>query len=116
MTECCTEQEAFWAGHVGREYARRNNDPAIIASNASLFAQALRRFGIEINPEAAEKRAALIGEINVQRGSKLKRDFAGEMLDWFSQLRLADYGFGYRRDPAFPQDDVTWLLLEKPAS
>ena len=42
-----------------------------------------------------------------------KRDFAGEMLDRFPDLRLVDYGFAYRRDPNFPQDDVTWFLLEK---
>jgi pseudaminic acid biosynthesis-associated methylase len=42
-----------------------------------------------------------------------KRDFAGEMLDKYSDLSLVDYGFAYRRDPAFPQDDVTWFLLEK---
>lgn len=43
-----------------------------------------------------------------------KRDFAGEMLDRFPDLRLLDYGFVYRRDPNFPQDDLTWFLLEKP--
>jgi pseudaminic acid biosynthesis-associated methylase len=42
-----------------------------------------------------------------------KRDFAGEMLDTFSDLELVDYGFVYRRDPIFPQDDITWFLLEK---
>jgi len=42
-----------------------------------------------------------------------KRDFAGEMLDTFTDLRLIDYGFLYRRDPAFPQDDITWFLMEK---
>jgi pseudaminic acid biosynthesis-associated methylase len=42
-----------------------------------------------------------------------KRDFAGEMLDKFSDLKLIDYGFSYRRDPAFPQDDITWFLMEK---
>lgn len=42
-----------------------------------------------------------------------KRDFAGEMLDAYSDLRLVDYGFAYRRDPAFPQDDITWFLMEK---
>ncbi len=42
-----------------------------------------------------------------------KRDFAGEMLDRFSDLELVDYGFCYRRDPNFPQDDVTWFLLKK---
>jgi spore coat polysaccharide biosynthesis protein SpsF len=42
-----------------------------------------------------------------------KRDFAGEMLDKFSDLKLVDYGFVYRRDPSFPQDDITWFLLKK---
>ena len=42
-----------------------------------------------------------------------KRDFAGEMLDRFPDLRLVDYGFCYQRDPQFPQDDLTWFLLEK---
>jgi pseudaminic acid biosynthesis-associated methylase len=42
-----------------------------------------------------------------------KRDFAGEMLDKYADLTLIDYGFAYRRDPAFPQDDITWFLMEK---
>jgi len=42
-----------------------------------------------------------------------KRDFAGEMLDKYNDLELIDYGFVYRRDPAFPQDDITWFLLKK---
>lgn len=50
------------------------------------------------------------------RGHKdrlFKRDFAGEMLDRFPDLVLRDYGFVYRRDPKFPQDDGTWFLLER---
>lgn len=43
-----------------------------------------------------------------------KRDFAGEMLDRYPDLQLIDYGFVYHRDPHFPQDDITWFLLEKP--
>jgi pseudaminic acid biosynthesis-associated methylase len=42
-----------------------------------------------------------------------KRDFAGEMMDKYPDLHLVDYGFAYRRDPAFPQDDITWFLMEK---
>jgi spore coat polysaccharide biosynthesis protein SpsF len=41
-----------------------------------------------------------------------KRDFAGEMLDRFPDLKLVDYGFVYHRD-AFPQDDLTWFLMQK---
>jgi spore coat polysaccharide biosynthesis protein SpsF len=50
------------------------------------------------------------------RGEKdklFKRDFAGEMLDKFKDLSLLDYGFKYRRDNNFAQDDITWFLLEK---
>ena len=42
-----------------------------------------------------------------------KRDFAGEMLEKYADLKLVDYGFCYKRDNAFPQDDITWFLLEK---
>ena len=42
-----------------------------------------------------------------------KRDFAGEIMERNPQLQLIDYGFAYRRDPNFPQDDITWFLLEK---
>jgi len=46
-------------------------------------------------------------------GKLFKRDFAGEFLDKFSDVKLIDYGFVYQRDPAFPQDDLTWFLMEK---
>lgn len=42
-----------------------------------------------------------------------KRDFAGEILDRHGDLALRDYGFAYHRDPNFPQDDITWFLLER---
>lgn len=42
-----------------------------------------------------------------------KRDFAGEMLDMYKDLELIDYGFCYRKDKSFPQDDITWFLLKK---
>lgn len=42
-----------------------------------------------------------------------KRDFAGEIMEQYPQMKLVDYGFVYRKDPAFPQDDITWFLLEK---
>ncbi len=46
-------------------------------------------------------------------GKLFKRDFAGEMLDLYPDLRLVDYGFVYRRDDNFPADDINWFLLEK---
>ena len=48
------------------------------------------------------------------RGEKdvlFKRDFAGEMLDSIDGLNLVDYGFVYRR-ANFPQDDISWFLME----
>lgn len=42
-----------------------------------------------------------------------KRDFAGELLARYTDLRLVEYGFAYRHDPVTPQDDITWFLLEK---
>lgn len=50
------------------------------------------------------------------RGHKdklFKRDFAGDMLDRFDDLVLVDYGFVYKRDLVFPQDDITWFLMKK---
>ena len=45
-----------------------------------------------------------------------KRDFAGEIMDRHPHMQLLDYGFSYRRDPNFPQDDITWFLMEKNTS
>ncbi len=42
-----------------------------------------------------------------------KRDFAGEIMERHPKMLLVDYGFAYRRDPNFPQDDITWFLMEK---
>ena len=50
------------------------------------------------------------------RGHKnklFKRDFAGEMLEKYSDLDIVDYGFIYHKDGNFPMDDLTWFLLEK---
>jgi len=46
-------------------------------------------------------------------GKLFKRDFAGELMDIFPDLQLVDYGFAYHRDINFPQDDITWFLMEK---
>jgi pseudaminic acid biosynthesis-associated methylase len=205
MTEFKTEQETFWAGEFGDDYAARNRGPQWVANNLGLFARVLNRTekvhsvielganiglnlqalhlllpeaalaGIEINDKAVEELQKLPGvkvhhqsildyqpdaqyDLALSKGvlihldpNKLpqvydalyrssaryiclaeyynptpvaipyrgltgrlfKRDFAGEMLERFPDLRLLDYGFVYRRDPNFPQDDITWFLLEK---
>lgn len=87
---------------------------------------------IHINPESLEqayqvvydssKKYILIAEyynpspVSIPyRGHKeklFKRDFAGEMLEKYPDLKLIDYGFIYHRDH-FSQDDLTWFLLGK---
>ena len=54
-------------------------------------------------------------EINYRGNTQklFKRDFAGELLESFSDLTLVDYGFIYHRDPNFPLDDISWFLLKK---
>ena len=47
-----------------------------------------------------------------QEDALFKRDFAGEMMDLVEQFELVDYKFVYSREK-FPQDDITWFLLEK---
>jgi pseudaminic acid biosynthesis-associated methylase len=42
-----------------------------------------------------------------------KREFAGEIMSNHPEMQLIDYGFSYRNDPNFPQDDITWFLMEK---
>ena len=42
-----------------------------------------------------------------------KRDFAGELMDKYPDLKLVTYGFSYHRDNNFPQDDLNWFLMEK---
>jgi len=44
-----------------------------------------------------------------------KRDFAGELMDTYKDLRLIDYGFAYRRDAYYGKmyDDINWFLMEK---
>lgn len=44
-----------------------------------------------------------------------KRDFAGEIMTMFPEMKLIDYGFSYHKDPNFPQDDITWFLMRKEA-
>lgn len=47
------------------------------------------------------------------QGKLFKRDFAGEILDKYPDLKLVNYGFTYHRDTTFPQGDATWFLMEK---
>ncbi|MDB6049984.1 MAG: Pseudaminic acid biosynthesis-associated methylase [Pseudomonas sp.] len=200
-----SEQEQFWQGDFGNQYAGRNQGQPLIAANLAFFAKALARtsrldsvlelgtntgnnlralrqllpgcalHGVEINAQAqAYVQALEIAEVwhgslfdyPQQRtfdltlskgvlihlapellpaayaqlyalsqryiliceyynptpvevsyrgnlGKLSKRDFAGEMLDRYSDLQLLDYGFSYHRDHLFPVDDINWFLLEK---
>jgi len=41
-----------------------------------------------------------------------KRDFVGEFLDIYKDVKLVEYGFAYHKDK-FPQDDLNWYLLKR---
>lgn len=47
------------------------------------------------------------------KGKLFKRDFAGEMLDAYPDLKMIDYGFEYSRDTFLRGDDALWVLMEK---
>ncbi len=50
------------------------------------------------------------------RGHKnklFKRDFAGEIMEKYKDVKLIKYGFKYKSDNNFPLDDLTWFLLKK---
>tara|TARA_E500000178_G_scaffold356396_1_gene433982 strand:+ start:3928 stop:4548 length:621 start_codon:yes stop_codon:yes gene_type:complete len=50
------------------------------------------------------------------RGHKnklFKRDFAGEVLQKYKDIKLVEYGFSYRNDKKYPLDDITWFLMKK---
>lgn len=203
-----TEQEKFWSGAFGDEYARRNQGGKHLAANSALYAkilahtyeigsviefganigmniQALRNLlpdaefsAIEIHGKAAAELRKIPGcavyetsilefepsrlwdfvlikgvlihidpgalgtaydklyrssrryicvaeyynptpvdlDYRGHRGKMFKRDFAGEMLDRYPDLKLVDYGFVYHRDLHFPKDDINWFLLEKAPS
>jgi pseudaminic acid biosynthesis-associated methylase len=205
MNKTITDQEAFWAGEFGDEYAARNKGADLLASNTAFFARALHPtqpiasllelganigmnlqalrllfpqtefHAVEINAKAcvelrklpdvsvvnssileylpartfdlvlikgvlihldpqvlsqaydiifkASHRYVLLTEyyspspVEVSyRGHRdrlFKRDFAGELMARHPELVLLDYGFRYRGDPKWPQDDTTWFLLEK---
>jgi len=54
-------------------------------------------------------------EVNYRGHSNVmfQRDYAGDLLDLFSNTKLIDYGFMYHRDPQFPENDISWFLIEK---
>lgn len=46
-------------------------------------------------------------------GKLFKRDFAGEFMARFPDVKLVDYGFFYHNDPRHDQEDTNWFLMEK---
>jgi spore coat polysaccharide biosynthesis protein SpsF len=52
-------------------------------------------------------------EYRGNKGFLFKRDFAGELLETFKDLKLVSYGFVYKRDNNFSGADISWFLLEK---
>lgn len=46
-------------------------------------------------------------------GRLWKREFAGEMLEFFPDLAISSYHFAWKFDPYAPQDDLFCVLLER---
>lgn len=42
-----------------------------------------------------------------------KRDFAGEIMEKYPDLKLVNYGMTYSKDRDFYHDDLNWFLMEK---
>lgn len=42
-----------------------------------------------------------------------KRDFAGEIMEKYPDLKLINYGMTYSKDKDFYHDDLNWFLMEK---
>ena len=42
-----------------------------------------------------------------------KRDFAGDIMNAYPDLRLNNYGFLYKRDNYFKHDNLNWFVMEK---
>ncbi|WP_374350812.1 pseudaminic acid biosynthesis-associated methylase [Chitinimonas sp.] len=87
-------------------------DPALLPQAYEQLYRASRRYIL-----VAEYYNPTPVEVNYRghAGKLFKRDFAGEMLDRYSDLQLIDYGFCYQRDPVFPMGDGFWFLMEKRA-
>ncbi len=47
------------------------------------------------------------------RDRLFKRDFAGEIMEIYPEMKLIDYGFSYKRDSECPQDDINWFLMQR---
>ena len=108
-----TEQESFWAGQFGAEYIDRNKGDLLLAANLNFFTHALKQAG---QVGSCLEFGANIG-MNLRALKLLYPNMKLEAIEinpnTAKDLRLVDYGFSYHRDRAFPQDDITWFLLEK---
>lgn len=84
--------------------------PADLLTAYSTLYRASRRYIL-----VAEYHATKPTEVEYRgnAGRLWKRDFAAEMLDLYPDLCVVNYGFAWHRDPYAPQDDITWVLMEK---
>jgi len=113
-----TPQESFWAGEFGDECSTRVDYEEILASYVAMHADISHRardVGSKMEFCVAEyySPTPVIVEYRGYSERLFKRDFAGEILDRFPDLKLVDYGSVYHRDTSFPIGEVTWFQMEK---
>src|SRR3546814_3806716 len=79
-----TEQETFWSGAFGDDYADRNRGEALVASRAHMLSNALRRAGpvasaVEFGPNIGLNLVALrrqIGRAHSELQSLMRHSYA----------------------------------------
>lgn len=113
MTSYKTEQEKFWSGTFGDDYVIRNRGDFSIASNIALFSKILYRTNgidslLEIGANIGLKLKAIKQLLPQVKLSVIEvNQKAVEELEKMGGVTV------YHRDYNFPQDDITWFLLEK---
>lgn len=109
-----TEQEYFWAGEFGNEYIKRNTREKLLPNELNSVYEKMYQSSAKYILISEYYNPTPVSVTYRGNENKLfKRDFAGEMMDKYPELKLVDYGFRYHRDNNFKSDDDTWFLLEK---
>ena len=55
----------------------------------------------------------VVVEYRNEKSALFKRDFAGDLLDLYPDLKLIDHGFFWKRDKVCGEDNINWFLFEK---
>ena len=106
------DMDLWWADLVLSAGVLIHIDPADLELAYQQIYEAATRYVLLIEYYSPEPADILY---RGHEGRLWKRDFASEFIDYVGQAdarpKVVDYGFIWHRD-TFPQDDVTWFLME----